>query len=80
MVRDCPNVRIQGKLNSQGQPSGPSCESPRNRFYALKARGEQESSLDIVMGMLQVSSVYVYALLDKNEVITITGLYYANKV
>ncbi|XP_069150258.1 uncharacterized protein [Solanum lycopersicum] len=81
MVRDCTNVRIEGKGNSQDQQSGPSSEAPkRNHFHALKARGEQESSLDIVMGMLQVSSVYVYALLDKNEVITITGLYYANKV
>ena len=67
MLRDCPNVRIKGKGNSQGQPSGPSSEAPkRNCSYALKARGEQESSLDVVTGMLQVFSVNVYAFLDKN--------------
>ena len=32
----------------------------RNRFYELKARGEQESSPDVVTGMLQVFSVNVY--------------------
>ena len=69
MVRDCPNVSIQGKGNSQGQPNGPSSEAPkRNLFYALKVRGEQESSPDVVMGMLQVFSINAYALLDKNEV------------
>ena len=49
MVRDCTNVRIEGKGNSQDQQSGPSSEAPnRNHFYALKARGEQESSPDVV--------------------------------
>ena len=36
----------------------------RNRFYELKARGEQESIPDIVTSMLQVFSVNVYAFLD----------------
>ena len=39
----------------------------RNRFYELKARGEQESSPDVVMCMLQVFSVNVYALLDPGD-------------
>ena len=65
MVRECPNVRIKGKINSQGQPSGPSSEAPkRNRFCALKARGEQERSLDIVTGMLQVFLINVYTFID----------------
>ena len=29
MVKDCPNVRNQGKGNSQVQPSGPNSEAPK---------------------------------------------------
>ena len=64
MMKDCP-VRSQGKGNGQDQPRGPSFEAPkRNRSYALKARGEQENSPDVVTGMLQVFFVNFYALLD----------------
>ena len=53
MVKDCPNVRSHGKGNGQTQPSGPSSEAPkRNHFYALKARGEQESAPAVMTGML----------------------------
>ncbi|XP_015072449.1 uncharacterized protein LOC107016515 [Solanum pennellii] len=53
MVKNCPNVRIQGKGNEQTQPSCPSSGAPkRNHFYALKARDEQKNSPDIVTGML----------------------------
>ena len=39
MVKVCPNVKSQGKGNSQAQPSGPNSEAPkRNQFYALKSR------------------------------------------
>ena len=38
--KDCPNIRSQGKGNSQAQPSGPNFEVPkRNHLYDLKARG-----------------------------------------
>ncbi|XP_015078326.1 uncharacterized protein LOC107022147 [Solanum pennellii] len=51
MVKDCPYLRRQGKENGQAQPSGPSSDAPkRNRFYALKPRGEQEISPDVVTG------------------------------
>ena len=33
-------------------------------MYALKARGEQESTPDVVTGMLQVLSINVYGLQD----------------
>ena len=36
----------------------------RNIFYALKGREEQENSVDVVTGMLQVFLISVYALLD----------------
>ena len=56
-------MRSQGKRNSQFQPSGPSSEaSIRDHLYAVKARGEQESSPDVVIGLLQVFSFNVYAL------------------
>ena len=65
MVNDCPHVRSQGKENSQIQPSCPNSECPkRNCFYAIKARGEQENSPDIVTSMLQVLSINFYALFD----------------
>ena len=65
MVKDFPNVRSQGKGSIQYQSSGPRFEAPkRNQFYALKARGEQENSPDIVTSMLQVLSINFYALFD----------------
>ena len=65
MVKDCPNVTSKGKGNIQSTPSGPSSETPKiNRIYAVKARVEQESSLDVVTSMLQVFSVNVNAFLD----------------
>ena len=71
MVRDFPNVRIQGKGNSQAQSSGPNSEVPkRNRFYALEARGEQKISLNVVTGMLQVFFINVYALLNPSATLS----------
>uniref|UniRef100_M1DK61 Gag-pol polyprotein n=1 Tax=Solanum tuberosum TaxID=4113 RepID=M1DK61_SOLTU len=46
-------------------PSGSSSNTPKqNRLYALKIRGEQEGSPDVVTGMLKVFQLNVYALLD----------------
>ncbi|XP_069144343.1 uncharacterized protein [Solanum lycopersicum] len=65
IVKECPNVRSQGKGNGQAQPSHPSFEAQKsNHFYALKARVEYENSPNVVTGMLQVFFVNVYALLD----------------
>ena len=47
---------------------------PMHCLIRMKSRGEQESSPDVVMGMLQVLSINVYALLDKNEFLTDIGL------
>ena len=63
-VRDCSNVRDQDKGSGQTQESG-SNEAPKKyRFYALRSRGEQETSPHVVTGMLKVFSIDVYALLD----------------
>ena len=57
-----PNVRSQGKSNRQAQPSGHNSETPKRKFtYALKARGDQRSSSDVVTCRLRVFSVNVYA-------------------
>ena len=42
----------------------------KNRFYALRSRGEQETSLDVVTSMLKVFSLDVYALLDPGATLT----------
>ena len=71
MVSDCPNMKSQGKGNIQVQLRDPSSESPkRNRFYALKARGKQESSPDVATGMLQVFCINVYSLLDPGSTLS----------
>ncbi|XP_015087016.1 uncharacterized protein LOC107030146 [Solanum pennellii] len=70
IVKDCPNARIQGK--DKALPSGPNSEAPkRNRFYAPKARGEQESSPNIVTGRLHVFAINVYALLDTGATLSL---------
>ncbi|XP_015068697.1 uncharacterized protein LOC107013254 [Solanum pennellii] len=64
-VRDCPNIRGQEKGSGQCQASGSNSDVPRkNHFYALRSRGDQEESLDVVTGMLQVFTINAFALLD----------------
>ena len=57
-----PNVKSQEKGSGQASYSN---ESPKkNHFYALRTRGEKETSYDVVICMLKVFSIDVYALLD----------------
>ena len=63
MVKDCPNVKIQGKKNIQDYSSIPSSKAPkRNHFCALKSTGEQESSPIVVTSMLQVFFLVIFML------------------
>ena len=62
-VRDCPNVSGQDKGSGQTKASGSNEAPKKNRFYALRSKGEQETSPDVVTGMLKVFSIDVYALL-----------------
>ena len=39
----------------------------KNHFYALRSRGEQDSSPDVVIDMLKVFPIDVYALLDPGD-------------
>ena len=57
-------------MNGQDEGSGEAQASDsnvdsleKNRFYALRSRGEQESSPDVLTSMLLVFSIDVYALL-----------------
>ena len=63
-VMDCPNMRGQDKGSGQAQSSNSNEAPKKNHFYALRSRGEQETSPDVVTGMLKVFSIDVYALLD----------------
>ena len=56
-MRDFPNMK------NQAQSNGSSDAPKKNRFYALRSRGEQETSPDVVAGMLKFFSIDVYALL-----------------
>ncbi|XP_049345423.1 uncharacterized protein LOC125809935 [Solanum verrucosum] len=63
--RDCPLLRVKRRDGQQVPPSGPNSDAPKkNRFYALQCRGDQESSPDILTGMLKVFSIDIYELLD----------------
>ena len=65
-VRDFPNVRIQEKDSGKTQASGSNEASKKNRFYSLHSRGEQETSFDMVTGMLKVFSINVYFYLIRD--------------
>lgn len=57
-------MRGQDKGSCQSQSSS-SNESPKkNCFYALLCWCEKETSLDVLIGMLEDFSMYVYALID----------------
>lgn len=63
--RDYTMIKAKGRENAQEEDSAPNPGAPKkNHFYAHKSRGDQESSLDVVTGMLKLFSFDVYALLD----------------
>lgn len=66
-MRDCPSAKGQEKI---GQPSGSSDAPKKNRFYALRFRGEQENSPDVVTDMLKIFTFDVYALLDSGATLS----------
>ena len=48
-VRDCLMIKAQVKESNQEQASAPNSNAPKkNHFYALRSRGDQEESLDVV--------------------------------
>uniref|UniRef100_M1D8Y9 Gag-pol polyprotein n=1 Tax=Solanum tuberosum TaxID=4113 RepID=M1D8Y9_SOLTU len=71
-IRNCHSIaKNAGDGLHRAQPypsSGPNGSggnaSKQNHFYALQTRGDQESSPDLVLGMLKVFHIDVYALFD----------------
>ncbi|XP_027767790.1 uncharacterized protein LOC114074070 [Solanum pennellii] len=62
-----------------GQASGSSDAPMKNHFYALRTRSEQETSPDVVTGMLQVFTIVVYALLDPGATLSFVTSFVAKK-
>ena len=53
MKRYCPMMKDHGTKNAQAQECSPNSGAPKkNHFCALQSRGDQQSSLDVVTGML----------------------------
>ena len=57
-------MKSQDKDSSQAQASVYSDFPKKNRFYALHSRGEQDTSPNMVNGMLKIVTLDVYALID----------------
>ena len=57
-------MKSHDKGSGQSQATGCSDSPYKNRFYALRSRGEEETSPDVVTGMLKIFTLDVYALLD----------------
>ncbi|XP_049394626.1 uncharacterized protein LOC125858887 [Solanum stenotomum] len=52
-MKDCPMFAVKGREGKQATPNGSGSNDPKkNHFYALQARGEQESSMDVVTGLM----------------------------
>ena len=68
---DFPNLKGQYKGSVQAQSSGFNVDAlKKNPFYALQSRGEQETSPDVVTGILKVFSTNVYSLLDSGATLS----------
>ena len=58
-------MKAQGRENAEAQTSAQNPKAPKkNHCYALRSRVDQESTLDVDTGMLQLFSFNVYALLE----------------
>ena len=58
------SVAPASRLTQQGNLSGTGGGQCQNMLYALRARQDQEASLDVVTSMLRVCDLDVYALFD----------------
>ena len=78
-MRDCPNLKSHEKVGGQAQACGSSDASKKNCFYALCSRGEQETSHDVVTGMLKIFTLDVYVLLDPGATLSFVTTLVAKK-
>ena len=63
-------MRGKYKGSGQSQVSGSNKAPKKNRFYAPVSRGEQETSSDVVIGILKFFSIDVYAILDPSATLS----------
>ncbi|WMV24599.1 hypothetical protein MTR67_017984 [Solanum verrucosum] len=76
----CMNKQLRKKISRKDieSSSGSSGYTPKqNRLYALQTRGDQESSSDVVTGMLRVLHIDVYDLLDLGATLSFVTPYIA---
>ncbi|XP_049378039.1 uncharacterized protein LOC125842766 [Solanum stenotomum] len=79
-MRDCPTISVKEREGKQAPLSGSNSNAPKkNRFYVLQTRGVQESSLDVVTGMLEVFLLDVYALLDPGATLSFVSPYVSKR-
>ncbi|XP_070017960.1 uncharacterized protein [Nicotiana sylvestris] len=65
--------------HGRGRGGASSPSSPQNRIYALAGWQDQESSPNVVKGILSVSSYDVYALIDPGSTLSYVTLLVASK-
>ena len=63
-------MKVQDKGSCQDQESGSNDAPKKNRFHALRSRGVQETSPDVVIRMLRVFSIHIYSLLDPSATLS----------
>ena len=73
-------MRGKYKGSGQSQVSGSNKAPNKNNFYSLRSRGEQETSLDVVTGMLKVFYIDLYALLDPGATLSFVTPLVAKKI
>ena len=71
---------MKGQHKGSGQASDCNSAPKKNHFYALRSRGEQETSPDVVTGMLKVFSIDVYVLHDPNPTLSFVTPLVAKKI
>ena len=63
-------MRSQYKGSCQDQSSGSNEAPKKNRFYDFLSRGDQQTSANVLTGMLKFFSIDVYALLDPGSTLS----------
>ena len=63
-------MKVQYKGSGKSQANGSNDAPKKNQFYALRSRGEQEISPDVVTDMLKVFSINVYDLLNPDATLS----------
>ena len=78
-IRYFPNMRSKDKGSGQSQASDSNKTPNKNRFYSPHSTGEQETSPDVVIGMLKFFSIDVYALINQGTTLSFCNPLIAKK-